>query len=518
MKNKFEIQIGEIEGLEFGQYEYKITLDKMEQYLYETDTFEIQGEGNFSFGVLHNNMLIGGFKIPISSLKPCSSVWFPIENPYTDLQDIPYSTESPRISMSIRSSNLFTVPECSEKSNESPIFSPRIFSRNNILQALRLELQRKDQIILELETAVDSSHNENNRLQSIVEEIAENFYRFQNETKDRLEFNDKQNNELQQTISDLQIEKIKNTEETLMLKRQIEILHHKLSLKEITSEKIEIFDAENILNRLKDSENKRKDLQQVLNSSNNKWHDVKTSNNTLAYLEKENKQLINKVKTLSELVAESSASTAPQDDLNLIKQIHELSSRISGLKQKNKSLKSSLEAFEAENNQYKEIIEHFRNEISKQEEQNSELSGQLKSALAKLPHREEKIDVIDKALKEFLKEHKLKNPFVKISEGIYNFGNKRLCFSLKNGFPVVRVGGGYMFVDEFLKMYNSHNKKKDECPIRSQSLEGKINCIGKNKPKPDPDAEVALNDTDSSNSIKQEIKILKKVPRRVFIP
>ena len=111
----------------------------------------------------------------------------------------------------------------------------------------------------------------------------------------------------------------------------------------------------------------------------------------------------------------------------------------------------------------------------------------------------------------------MKNPFVKISEGVYNYGNKRLCFNLKNGMPVVRVGGGYMFIDEFLKMYHTHcNKKKEEFPLRSQSMEGKGGSTLRVKQKSEND-ENRLNDTDSPVN-RQEIKVLKKVPRKVFIP
>ena len=174
---------------------------------------------------------------------------------------------------------------------------------------------------------------------------------------------------------------------------------------------------------------------------------------------------------------------------------------------------------ENENRQYKDIIEQFRNDLSKQTEENTELSEQLKNAIAKIPHREERIDYIDKALQNFFKESQMKNPFVKISEGVYNYGNKRLCFSLKNGFPVVRVGGGYMFVDEFLKMYNTHIKKKEETPLRSSSLEGKFSNSLKSKPKIDVDHDLKSEVPESpSSKSRQEIKILKKIPRRVFIP
>ena len=519
MKTKFEISIGDVEGLEYGPYEYKINLNTTEQYLYEADTFEIQGEGNLTFSVLQNNFALGGFTIPIHSLERCSKIWFPLSTPFEGLEEMPCITDGPRIAIGINPADLCTVQECSEYSNESPLFSPRVFPDNNLMQTLRQELQRKTEVIGELEEIVEKAHTENSRLQGIVDEIAENFYRFQNESKEKEEEEAGKTMEFKKKTIDLTNDKIKLTEEVLSLKRQIEILQCKLSLKDISSEKIEIFDTESICARLKESETKRKELQQLLNSSNTKWCDIKISNHTLTYLEKENKNLISKVKTLSEQISDNCNSSNTQEDGDFMKQVHSLSIKLNQLKQKNKDLKGNIQLVEDENHQYKEIIEQFRNDLSKQAEENSDLSKELKVALTRIPHRDEKIDQIDDALKRFFKEAQMKNPFVKISEGVYNFGNKRLCFSLKNGFPVVRVGGGYMFVDEFLKMYNAHSKKKEEAPIRSQSLEGKPGSTSRLKNKIEIESEIKVGESDSlSAKSKQEIKILKKTPRRVFIP
>lgn len=515
MENKFEITIGDVEGLEYGPYEYKVNLNTMEQYLYEADTFEIQGEGNFTFSLLQNNFALGGFTIPIASLKTTEKSWFPLSTPFEVLEHMCDFSDGPRISLSINIPNLPVVQECSEYSNESALFSPQVFSKNNILNTLRQELQRKDENIINLQEALESAYQENNKLQGIVDEIAENFYKAQSDSKEKEGKELVEKSFCKKMIVELEVDKVRLNEEVLALKRQIEILQHKLSLKEISSEKVEGFDLEQTLVKLKESEQKRKELQQLLNSSSNKWSDVKVRNNTLTYLEKENKTLISKVKVLSE---HTCAAENASEDSEFMKQAHNLSIKLLQVKQKNKELKARSELIDSENEQYKEIIEQFRNDLSKQAEENSDLSKELKSALSKIPHREEKIDTIDYALKKFFKENQMKNPFVKISEGIYNFANKRLNFSLKNEFPVVRVGGGYMFVDEFLKMYNTHNKKKEELPVRSQSLEGKMQSAGK-RPKIEIDNEVKNVESElSSTKSKQEIKILKKVPRRVFIP
>ena len=53
------------------------------------------------------------------------------------------------------------------------------------------------------------------------------------------------------------------------------------------------------------------------------------------------------------------------------------------------------------------------------------------------------------------------NPFIKVAEGVYSFKNKRVNLSLKNGVPVVRVGGGYLFIEEFMKDFLAQNKRSN---------------------------------------------------------
>ena len=500
-KNRFEITICEQQGLDPLSYSYKITMNTAEQYLYDTNSFEIFGEGIFSFSLYNESALIGGFSIPINALST-SCQFFPISKPLAVLQSLPICDSGARIKLNIKEPDLYIVQECSEYSGDSNPVN---------LSKIRQELIQKDEIIKSMEKLIESEKQENDRLQHIVDELAENFYKFQSDHKDRVDRLLEENSKAASALVKVEQEKLALTEEVKNLKRLIESLQGQSF--DITFPEIPEVDI--LSSRLRESENKRKELQQVLNSSNNKWLDAKPQNNTLIYLEKENKALISKVKVLTDQLNEP--KSIPVEDENFMKYLHSMSSKLGKTKRKNKNLKEQLEACEIENSSYKEIIEKFRNEMSKQASENSELSEQLKSALSKIPHREEKVDQIDLELRQYFKDKQMKNPFVKISEGVYNYGNKRLCFNLKNGMPVVRVGGGYMFIDEFLKMYHTHcNKKKDEFQVRSYSLEGKGAQTLRLKQKNEND-ENKLNDTDST-STKHEIKVLKKVPRRVFIP
>ena len=63
-------------------------------------------------------------------------------------------------------------------------------------------------------------------------------------------------------------------------------------------------------------------------------------------------------------------------------------------------------------------------------------------------------DPVDKKLAEFVNEYpdrqKLKIMFLRESTGVYEFGTKRVEVRVQKGKILIRVGGGYMNIDEFL--------------------------------------------------------------------
>jgi hypothetical protein len=40
-----------------------------------------------------------------------------------------------------------------------------------------------------------------------------------------------------------------------------------------------------------------------------------------------------------------------------------------------------------------------------------------------------------------------------IGEGVYTFGSKKIYVKIENNHLCIRVGGGYLMIDEFLKKY-----------------------------------------------------------------
>lgn len=68
-----------------------------------------------------------------------------------------------------------------------------------------------------------------------------------------------------------------------------------------------------------------------------------------------------------------------------------------------------------------------------------------------------KDDPIDKRLAEFINNYperqKLKIMFMRESEGVYQFGTKRVWVRVEKDKINIRVGGGFLSIDEFLDQY-----------------------------------------------------------------
>ena len=68
-----------------------------------------------------------------------------------------------------------------------------------------------------------------------------------------------------------------------------------------------------------------------------------------------------------------------------------------------------------------------------------------------------KDDSIDRKLAEFINNYpersKLKIMFMRESEGVYEFGSKRIAVKVERDKIQIKVGGGYLSIDEFIDQY-----------------------------------------------------------------
>ena len=71
---------------------------------------------------------------------------------------------------------------------------------------------------------------------------------------------------------------------------------------------------------------------------------------------------------------------------------------------------------------------------------------------------------MDFALAEFLNNFhdrgKLQVMFIRLQPGIYSFGSKKVCIKVDNGKINIRIGGGYMRINEFLEKYTTLELEK----------------------------------------------------------
>ena len=76
-----------------------------------------------------------------------------------------------------------------------------------------------------------------------------------------------------------------------------------------------------------------------------------------------------------------------------------------------------------------------------------------------------KYDQIDQALGEYINKfperEQMKIMFLRESEGVYQFGSKKIHIKIQKGNQILcRVGGGYITIDEFLRTYTAQEVAK----------------------------------------------------------
>ena len=74
-----------------------------------------------------------------------------------------------------------------------------------------------------------------------------------------------------------------------------------------------------------------------------------------------------------------------------------------------------------------------------------------------ISHRKDKVDIVlGNFINTFPEREKMKILFLRESEGVYQFGQKRVYIKIGKGNQlVVRVGGGYMLIQDFIEQYTS---------------------------------------------------------------
>ena len=75
-------------------------------------------------------------------------------------------------------------------------------------------------------------------------------------------------------------------------------------------------------------------------------------------------------------------------------------------------------------------------------------------------YKSTKGDELDALLGDWLNQHGCPIPIKRLGGGYYMFGTRKIYAKIINGKLVIRVGGGYMGIDEFMKHYGKQEMEK----------------------------------------------------------
>ena len=98
----------------------------------------------------------------------------------------------------------------------------------------------------------------------------------------------------------------------------------------------------------------------------------------------------------------------------------------------------------------------------------------LRDDRSKSPKSLRRKDSIDRSLEEYHAGQGVKNYFIKLARGLYEFGHRKVHVSMKNGTIICRVGGGYVQIDDFLNIYiasmspkKTYQRNQSTSPMRN---------------------------------------------------
>jgi len=140
--------------------------------------------------------------------------------------------------------------------------------------------------------------------------------------------------------------------------------------------------------------------------------------------------------------------------------IIELESKFLKAQQTSLDLLKALKQVEFENEELLHEIENLNLEIQSLRQYIIDLKSRIAVYIPV------KSDSIDKRLAEYINNfpdrQKLKIMFMRESEGVYQFGTKRIAVRVDKDRINIRVGGGYLSIDEFLDQYTPVELEKLE--------------------------------------------------------
>ena len=81
------------------------------------------------------------------------------------------------------------------------------------------------------------------------------------------------------------------------------------------------------------------------------------------------------------------------------------------------------------------------------------ISGAAKKDAAKDAYSAIKGDLVDEMLARYINQCGVQLPITRLGNGFYMFGTRRIFAKISNNKLIVRVGGGFTSIDEFITQY-----------------------------------------------------------------
>ena len=122
--------------------------------------------------------------------------------------------------------------------------------------------------------------------------------------------------------------------------------------------------------------------------------------------------------------------------------------------------------------------------LDEREERLNELESKVKKVgeehMAAQLYNALKGDLVDELLAKYINLTNCPVPIKRLGNGYYLFGTKKIFAKIMNGKLVIRVGGGFMVIEEFIATYADVEAKKMLALDRGDHVEDAS--TGKSKP------------------------------------
>lgn len=204
-------------------------------------------------------------------------------------------------------------------------------------------------------------------------------------------------------------------------------------------------------------------------------------NSVVDHLSQENSELGRQNRKLSDQVINMKDTIESQDD-HMQKQAEKI---------------IELESLNAETEERVASLENMVDELRKERIESIDEKGDA--------YRPIKDDPIDIALSDYVNTRPggLRVHFDREDHGIYNYGTKKIFVKLEQGKLLIRVGGGFMQVEDFVKMYSPVELERFSIAKKEQAQKMRQNYLGKYADS------LAVNKNRKEISPERAIKILK---------